>query len=241
MDLFQTAEKKRKRKRKKNNSHSTSLKIADRENRKPMPQTQRRRNPAEKRTRLQQAAQKLFVDQGYANTSTIQIAQAAGVSEGILFHHFGSKRGLFDAIAKDFLYASATATMPEQPATLTEESIVRAAFDFADAHQEIYRLLQEVSVEIGEDEFGGFNDIMINAIANRLAPAMQQGRIRQGNLRIMAELQYAIVDAAYRAWLTTQKSELREDYIEEAVNCMQAMLAPTPGHLNPKTTHPTPS
>ena len=48
----------------------------------------RRRNPEEKRGRLLAAARELFISQGFDGTTTKQIAEQAGVSEGILFHQF---------------------------------------------------------------------------------------------------------------------------------------------------------
>ena len=49
----------------------------------------RRRAPDEKCARIKAAARELFASQGYEETPTAQVAQRAGVSEGILFHHFG--------------------------------------------------------------------------------------------------------------------------------------------------------
>ena len=73
-----------------------------------------KRAPQEKRELLIAAARELFQEQGFGATSTQQIAARAGVSEGILFHHFGSKRGLFETIAEDFLQAAAMATVPDE-------------------------------------------------------------------------------------------------------------------------------
>ena len=50
--------------------------------------------------------------------------------------------------------------------------------------------------------------------------------MRQGDPHIMAQLQFAVVDGAYRAWRDSGKAQAREAYIEEAVSCMQAMLTP---------------
>lgn len=47
------------------------------------------------------AALKLFANEGYSATSTSKIAREAGVSEGLIFRHFGNKEGLRDAILKD--------------------------------------------------------------------------------------------------------------------------------------------
>ncbi len=46
------------------------------------------------RRKLTAAALDLFAEQGYAATSTRQIAEAAGVSEGLIFHHFPTKSEL---------------------------------------------------------------------------------------------------------------------------------------------------
>ena len=109
-----------------------------------------RRAPEEKRELLLAAARELFVQHGYEHTSTQQIAKTAGVSEGILFHHFGTKRELFEQIAEDFVRGAAEATIPSNRDDLTEESVVRAAFDFADANPALYRMLQRLGAELGD-------------------------------------------------------------------------------------------
>jgi AcrR family transcriptional regulator len=43
------------------------------------------------------AARKAFAERGYSGTSTREISDAAGVSEALLFRHFGTKADLFDA------------------------------------------------------------------------------------------------------------------------------------------------
>ncbi|GGN56674.1 TetR family transcriptional regulator [Actinoplanes lobatus] len=49
------------------------------------------------RARIREAAIALFAERGVASASIRDIAQAAGVSSGLLRHHFGSKEGLRDA------------------------------------------------------------------------------------------------------------------------------------------------
>ena len=44
---------------------------------------------------LVKIARRLFSQKGYANTSTEEIVQVAGVTRGALYHHFNGKKGLF--------------------------------------------------------------------------------------------------------------------------------------------------
>jgi AcrR family transcriptional regulator len=52
----------------------------------------------EKQENILFAALKLFANEGYAATSTSKLAKAAGVSEGLIFRHFGNKEGLLQAV-----------------------------------------------------------------------------------------------------------------------------------------------
>jgi AcrR family transcriptional regulator len=59
----------------------------------PLKATRRRRG--DPRRLLLESARDLFSRQGYASTSTREIADHAGVSETLMFRYFGSKGGLF--------------------------------------------------------------------------------------------------------------------------------------------------
>jgi AcrR family transcriptional regulator len=66
--------------------------------------TQRRTN--KERSRLTQdkllsAARRLFDERGYAGTAIDDIADAAGVTRGAVYHHFGGKQQLFRAIIEE--------------------------------------------------------------------------------------------------------------------------------------------
>ena len=62
-----------------------------------------RRPRGEARRLLLDAARDLFSRQDYRRTTTREIAEAAGVSEYLLFRHFGSKAGLFrEALVSPF-------------------------------------------------------------------------------------------------------------------------------------------
>ena len=68
-------------------------------------------NPPNRRTKIEQAAETTarlvsvaraqFTEHGYAHASTERIVELAGVTRGALYHHFGSKEGLFKAVLAD--------------------------------------------------------------------------------------------------------------------------------------------
>lgn len=59
---------------------------------------------SEKQQKVLQASLTLFAQKGYENTSTLDIAHLAGVSEGTVFKHFKTKDGLLQAILNPFMH-----------------------------------------------------------------------------------------------------------------------------------------
>ncbi|NMG08299.1 TetR/AcrR family transcriptional regulator [Brasilonema sp. UFV-L1] len=51
------------------------------------------------RSRIQDAARRLFASQGFDATTTRDLAQAAGVAEGTLFRHFSNKKAILIEVA----------------------------------------------------------------------------------------------------------------------------------------------
>ncbi len=82
-----------------------------------MPRSNRDRTEKTRAT-LMQAARQLFVDKGYADTSTPEIVAAAGITRGALYHHFEDKRALFRAVVTDEALAVADAIERNAPANL---------------------------------------------------------------------------------------------------------------------------
>ncbi len=60
-------------------------------------------NLSDKQRSVLKASLTLFAQKGYENTSTLDIAKLAGVSEGTVFKHFKTKDGLLQAVLKPFL------------------------------------------------------------------------------------------------------------------------------------------
>src|SRR3954471_8461635 len=65
-----------------------------------MAATRKEQQALESRRRLISAASRLFTERGYRDASVQAIGEAAGVSRGSIFWHFGSKEGLLLAVVE---------------------------------------------------------------------------------------------------------------------------------------------
>ncbi len=107
----------------------------------------------EKKENIIQAALDLFAQQGYHATSTSKVAQQAGVSEGLIFRHFGNKEGLLKAIIAlgeerlRSLYADVVLeTVPKK----TIEKALRLPFSVPESEYDFWRLQYKLKWELPE-------------------------------------------------------------------------------------------
>jgi AcrR family transcriptional regulator len=100
-----------------------------------------RRPRGEARRLLLDAARELFARRDYRATTTREIAEAAGVSEYLLFRHFGSKAGLF----REALVVPFTSFLDEFRATW--QSVVPEETDEQELSRQFVGQLYDVLVE----------------------------------------------------------------------------------------------
>lgn len=84
------------------------------------------------RERLVEVATRLFTEHGYDGTSTEAVLRESGVSRGALYHHFDSKKALFDAVLEavdaalmEQAAAEAATLVGDDPRTLLRHACVR--------------------------------------------------------------------------------------------------------------------
>src|SRR5215472_6945557 len=108
-----------------------------------MPEHKQRRDADVARKAILTAAEELFAEQGYAGTRVDEIAEKAGKNKSLIFHYFGDKLGLYQAIVycmKDdlnCLFAQYVASLPSDNGELTRDHVrtflaagVRISFDY---------------------------------------------------------------------------------------------------------------
>lgn len=104
-----------------------------------MPESAAALTPAPtRREELLGIAAALFAERGFTNTTVRDIADAAGILSGSLYHHFDSKESMVDELLNSF-QTELWATYDEIEASSLSpraklEAVVRASFDAIDHH-----------------------------------------------------------------------------------------------------------
>ena len=132
-------------------------------------------------------ALELWSRRGYDAVGVQEIVESAGITKPTLYHYFGSKRGLLDALVADRFEGLRDTLAPavsyDRDIVRTLETIVRGYFAFARDHADFYRLFLSFSfAPAGSDEFqavSGPNVAQYEALERLFEAAAEQ----HGNMR----------------------------------------------------------
>ena len=109
-----------------------------------------------RREELLTIAAQLFAEKGFKNTTVRDIADAAGILSGSLYHHFDSKESMVDEILREFQdelfghYETILASTGDARAKL--EAAVRVSFEAIDQHP------YEVAIFQNDADYLGVSD-----------------------------------------------------------------------------------
>ena len=113
-----------------------------------------------RREELLSIAAKLFATQGYKNTTVRDIADAAGILSGSLYHHFDSKESMVDDILREFqkeLFGEYEAILASSDDARTKlEAAVRVSFEAIDQHPYEVAIFQNDADYLGASERFGY-------------------------------------------------------------------------------------
>jgi len=109
-----------------------------------MPRRAKLRPDEPGREKVLQAGLELFGERGYHATSISEIGERAGIAKSVLYHYFGSKAGLYEAIvdtATSALLARVAEAVPADPKAPRLHAGVDAYLAFLTEHPPAWRLL----------------------------------------------------------------------------------------------------
>ena len=195
----------------------------------PVRPSDRRRDPEEKRQRILAAAAQLLGEEGYGAMTAARVAAAAGVSEGLLFHHFGSKHGILEALAASFgqgAFEAVFGAMADGRQPAGSEDVLRPLFAYAREHRPLVRALATLSSS--EDR-----SMAVDAVRGRVVAGLTDFLVRQEDLGVVrpmepaitAELLFSMVMTALSECFVTGDGSREEEWLREVSRCVDAAVA----------------
>ncbi len=166
--------------------------------------------PADARNAIMEAAITQFAERGFHGATMRDIADRAGVSQGLLHHHFGNKEGLWRTagrlLSDDFMASVADVLKPEAPAAEAVPNAMGTYLRYWREHPEAFRfnLWRLLEGPAGERE------LRSETLNTRAVPLMQRGQA-EGFIRddIPAGLALVIAGALVQFWLHS-RIEIRD-------------------------------
>ena len=195
------------------------------------------------RERIVEAAALLFGRQGFAATTTAEIARRARASEGTVFHHFPTKRALLAEVGRRegerVIALAAQGVDPTAPPPEPEE-MLRPLFAYAREHPDAYRLFaMDGDLEDLDAGFAAKRERVTGGLAILLAGWSARGLLRRMNPDIVAELIFSVVDGAVRRLVLEAGFDDEEAWLQETCHAVRSLLAPlSPGPAGAGTTTP---
>lgn len=151
-----------------------------------------------RRAELLALAAEMFAERGFRATTVRDIADAAGILSGSLYHHFDSKESMVDEILTGFLdelfgrYRDIVADRLGPRATL--EAVVVASFECIDRHRAEVAIYQSEAKHLAQFERFAYLDDR-NAEFRKLWVGILEDGIREGAFRpgLDVELVYRFI------------------------------------------------
>jgi AcrR family transcriptional regulator len=166
----------------------------------------RERNKLQKRMRIVDAARALFQRQGFAETTTQQIAAAADIGTGTLFLYAKSKEDLLIMVFKDEMLETARAIYADLPAGASVTDQMMTVFNrMADYHArdaDLTRLLlKELVIPDSSDRISDIAELM-DAIFDGLTDIVRAAPHKpNGDPALIARSAFALYYFQLISWL----------------------------------------
>lgn len=178
----------------------------------------------ERRDQLMQRGLELFSSQPYDEVSIDDIAESAGISKGLLYHYFPSKRDFYVAVVREAVAELVDLTEPDLslPPDQRLRASLEAYLDYVQRRREGYLAVMQGG--IGADpEVRALVDRMRHRTVERLLEGLG---VSSPSPALVTGLRgwVGFVEGAVAAWLDGHAVR-REDLVDMCVGVVTAILA----------------
>ena len=171
------------------------------------------------REQLLDAAERVFLERGVGHASLAEVADAAGVTRGAIYHHFDSKAELFEAMVEraempiDAAFESAAAS-DDDPLDSLGKRALNALLQLASSSRvrrvfEVVFLRCEYTDELAtvEQRHLREREQCLYLCGSLLDKAVEMGQLpRDTDTRMASHLLYALIGGLMRDWVQAPKS-----------------------------------
>jgi AcrR family transcriptional regulator len=183
-------------------------------------------------TALVTAARRLWGERGYADVSTPEIAQAAGVTRGAMYHQYADKTKLFlaviEAVEADVIERLAGAVGAAQPKTPAEALRIAADawLEIASEPEVRQLVLLDAPSILG---WAGFREISLRyglgMTEQLLSAAVEAGQVRPQPIRPLATIMLGALDEAAMSIANADDPEQEKAEVRTVVhNLIEGLL-----------------
>ena len=179
----------------------------------------------ETRNKLLEAARQAFGSVGYAQTSMDELTASAGLTRGALYHHFGDKKGLLQAVVQqvDAELDAQLAQVSEQAANAWEgfKGRCRVFLEMA-THIEVQRImLRDAPSVLGSEYLQSSQSACSASLAAMLRDLMDTHVIQHTDPEALARLiQGGLMDASF--WIAADQQPPQR--LTSALDSLDLML-----------------
>ena len=145
-----------------------------------MSTTEHQQTPAIEKILL--AARTLFVEKGFAGTSTSAISRKAEVSKALIYHHFSNKETLWKKVKQDIIENSNKEALTSTPSSNLKQFIddmISQRFLLYQKNPDLARLIAWQSLDEDEEELRGTQQITSEHLIKQLTLFQEQGQLKQ--------------------------------------------------------------
>ena len=178
----------------------------------------------ETRSKLIETARKAFAEKGYAKASMDDITAEAGLTRGALYHHFGDKKGLLQAVVDQI--DSEMAARARQTATQAEsvwEGLLAEGIVYIEMalNPEVQRIvLLDGPAVLGDPSRWPSQNSCLQATIGMVQALIRDGVMKPVNAEAVAHL---LNGAALNAALWTAASDDPQSVVDSAIEAFLVM------------------
>ena len=174
----------------------------------------------ETRQKIINAAEEVFGQKGYYETSIVNIAQEAKVAQGTFYNYFPSKKDIFDELIHMYSRELRTAIKEEMNHANTFEEAQRAGFhaffSWVKNHRNLYSIVQQAVVG-DRDLYRWYYNKLANGFLRSLSAGMEAGEFKQLDQETVAYCLMSIGQFLGMRWVYWEQDDVPEEAFEAAM------------------------